>query len=227
MVKIFLSLLCVIILANILSCTPAKFVLDVPDNITSNAKKIIVSGVKGKRLPGTSHTIKYEHQFSGTLKDGWVVSSDIYDKTPGGFFSDESNRRNLLLNFGIGINDVNSKRSDKYQFNISDSISSAIVFCKQVYVGKSKEYDIMKKADFSISEKQTSSFIASIFLTNSKKSEEWSLNLNYERETHGGIVSTILKEGMPAEHGFMTNKTDTISINTVFANALSGKNWEQ
>jgi hypothetical protein len=42
--------------------------------------------VKGKLLPGVSRTLEFEKEFIGKFKDGWKVSSDKYDKTPGGIF---------------------------------------------------------------------------------------------------------------------------------------------
>ena len=45
-----------------------------------------VSRVKGKMLPGASRTLEFEKEFIGNFKDGWKVSSDNYDKTPGGMF---------------------------------------------------------------------------------------------------------------------------------------------
>lgn len=45
--------------------------LDVEETVANRAEKINVSGVKGKRLPGSKHPIKYENLFSGTVKDGW------------------------------------------------------------------------------------------------------------------------------------------------------------
>ncbi len=225
--KIHLFTLYLMLLISIVSCTPAKFVLDVPDSVSNHSEKISVSGVRGKGLPGSKRSIKFDRQFSGTLKNGWTISSDIYDKNSGGFFTKESLKRNLLLNFGLGINDVTSKQRDNYQFSVSDASSSVIVFCKQLYLGKSKEYNIQNKVDFSISEKQTSNFMASMLLFSEGNYSDWKLRLNYERETRNGVISTTLMEGMPEETGFITNKTDTIFISTIFAKALSGKNWEK
>lgn len=220
-------LLALSIIVCIISCTPTRMVLDVEESIANSAEKIRVSGVKGKRIPGSKHPIVYENLFSGTVKDGWIVESDVYDKTPGGLFSAEATKRNLFLNFGIAINDVTSKRSDKYQFSISDSVNSVFGFCKQYYLGESTNYDIKNRVDFSIANKQSSSFAASFLLSNTSKNTEWLLELRYERETPGGIIAKTFKEGMAAENGFITNRTDTIFINTLFSKAVSRKQPEK
>jgi hypothetical protein len=60
--------------------------------------------VKGKLLPGVSRTLEFEKEFIGKFKDGWKVSSDKYDKTPGGFLKNkyEKNENEVSFN-GIGI----------------------------------------------------------------------------------------------------------------------------
>lgn len=45
-----------------------------------------LSRVKGKMLPGVSRTLEFEKESIGKFKNGWEVSSDKYDKTPGGIF---------------------------------------------------------------------------------------------------------------------------------------------
>lgn len=55
-----------------------------------------MSRVKGKMLPGASRTLEFEKEFIGKFKDGWKVSSDNYDKTPGGM---QSTTSQLILTY--------------------------------------------------------------------------------------------------------------------------------
>lgn len=47
-------------------------------------------------LPGASRTLEFEKEFIGKFKDGWKVSSDNYDKTPGGM---QSTTSQLILTY--------------------------------------------------------------------------------------------------------------------------------
>ncbi len=195
-----------------------------PETIADKSTTIKVSRVKGKLLPGTSRSIKFDKDFTGIFKDGWRVSSDRYDRTPGGMFSEEAIKRSFLLNFGIGINDVVSKTSDKFQFNIAQANQSLLVFCHQMYLGKSKSYQIRNTIDYSRGERQASNFTASMYLEKDTLTKPWLLNLAFDRETPGGIIATTLREGMAVESGFITNQKDTIYISPLFINnATSAK----
>jgi hypothetical protein len=198
------------------SCKTAKIILDVPSDVSNHATKIGVSGIRGKGLPGSKRPLKFEQEFTGTFKDGWVVTSDIFDKTPGGIFSAEAVKRGLLSNMGIEINNVTSKKTDKYQFTVSDSKNSIIAFCYQKYLGKSINYNIKNRIDFSTATNEASSFVASFLYETGLEKSEWFLELKYDRETPGGIVATNLREGMAIEKGFLANKTDTIHIKPLF-----------
>lgn len=209
-------LLSLAITAIVFSCTPSRIMLDIPSEISKQATKIGVSGVRGSGLTGSKRKLKYETEFTGQVRYGWAIGSDLYDKTPGGLFSPESIKRNLLLNFGVGINNVKSKHTDKYQFKLSDSENSVIAFCKQQYFGKSIEYNIKNRIDFSTATNQAFTFVASFFYLTNLQQTEWFLELKYDRETPGGIVATTLREGMAIEKGFLTNKTDTIHIKPLF-----------
>lgn len=199
-----------------LSCTSIKMSIDVPANIDDEFSLVRVSRVKGKMLPGASRTLEFEKEFIGNFKDGWKVSSDKYDKTPGGMFSEEAIKRSFLLNFGIGINDVISKSSDRFQFNISDSKESLLVLCHQLYLGKSKSYQIKDMFEYSKGERQLSNFSTTMYFENNKEGNPWLLQLGYDRETPDGIVATTLREGMAIEKGLITNLSDTIHIKTLF-----------
>lgn len=209
-------ILLLIITTITLSCTTSKILLDVPSDVSNQAVKIGVSGIRGKGLPGSKRPLKFEKEFSGTFKDGWIVNSDVYDKTPGGFFSAEAIKRSLLSNIGVDINDVTSKRTDKYQFTLSDSKNSVVIFCNQKYIGKSIDYNIKKRIDFSTATNEASSFVASLLYANGLEKAEWLLELKYDRKTPGGVIATTLREGMAIEQGFLTNKTDTIHIKPLF-----------
>jgi hypothetical protein len=207
-----------------LSCTSVKMSVDAPKSIVNQSTSIKVSKVKGKLLPGASRTLEFDKEFIGKFKDGWKLSSDKYDKTPGGMFSEESIKRSFLLNFGIGINDVISKTSDKFQFTISDNSQSLLVFCHQLYLGKSKSYQIKEMFEYSKGERQLASFTATMNIENDTVSKPWLLQLGYDRETPDGIVSTIVREGMAREIGTITNQIDTIHITPLFiSHATSSK----
>jgi|GEM_PF-5915576 hypothetical protein len=199
-----------------LSCTSIKMSIDVPANIDDEFSLVRVSRVKGKMLPGASRTLGFEKEFIGNFKDGWKVSSDKYDKTPGGMFSEEAIKRSFLLNFGIGINDVISKSSDRFQFNIGNSKESLLVICHQLYLGKSKSYQIKEMFQYSKGERQFSNFSATMHFENNIGGNPWLLQLGYDRETPDGIVATTLREGMAVEKGLITNVSDTIHIKPLF-----------
>ncbi len=198
------------------SCKTVKISVEVPKSLVNQSTSIKVSNVKGKLLPGASRKLEFEKEFIGKFKDGWKVSSDKHGKTPGGIFSEEAIKRNFLLNFGIAINDVVSKTSDRFQFTIADSTQSLMVLCHQLFLGKSKRYQIRELIDYSNSEKQMSNFSASMHLENEETSKPWLLQLGYDRETPGGIVATTIREGMAVEKGLITNLTDTIHIKALF-----------
>lgn len=219
-VKLLISLAIVI---TAFSCKTSKMSLNIPSELSARAERVGVSGITGKGLPGAKRTINFEKDFTGQFKDGWVVSSDIYDKTPGGMFSAEATKRNLLQNAGININNVISKRVDKFQFTISDSNKSIIAFCHQQYLGKSLSYNIKNRVDFSTATNQASSFVCTFSQINKTGKTEWLLVLSYDRETPGGIIATTLRKGMAIEKGFIANSTDTIYIKPVFVDRNAGK----
>lgn len=215
--KLFSRLLMLVtVLSGLLSCSPVKMVLDKPAGLPAEFNMIKIAGVKGKALPGAKRTLKFENYFSGEFKDGWSVSSDLYRKAPDGLFSEQAIARRFLVNFGIGINNVSSTSKDKFQFTISDSSSSDIVFCNQLYVGESKSYQFRNNLELSKGERQFSMFNAAIMPLEDLPVAEWLLALQFERETPRGILATTLREGMPVETGFLTDKKDTIQISPLF-----------
>lgn len=200
----------------LLSCTSVKMSVDVPVSMNEQYGLVKVSGVKGKMLPGASRPLRFESHFKAVFRDGWNVSSDIFDKTPGGFFSEESFKRSFLLNFGIGINDVVSKTADKFNFTIEDSSQSFVVTCHQLYLGKSKNYKIRDIVDYSKRERQVSNFSAILNSRYDTAVKPWLLKLGYDSETPKGIIATTLREGMAVDEGVITNLTDTIQIKPLF-----------
>ncbi len=200
-----------------ISCATSNIMLDVQEEIRKKqVQQIKVTGVKGKGLPGSKRKLKFDHSFTGVVKDGWNRSSDIISKTPGGIFSAETTRRSLLSNFGLDINDVVSKTSDTYQFRLSDTSNSLLVYCTQQYFGKSTNYKAGQKADFSIASQQTSTFGAALLSHDNSATGDWFLEMGYSRETPSGIIATVMREGMAIETGFITNQSDTIFIHSLF-----------
>jgi hypothetical protein len=198
--------------------------LDVPEHIVSKqTEKINIKGVKGKGLPGSKRPLKFDHKFSGIFKDGWVVSTGTYDKTPGGMFSAEAAKRSLLLNLGLNINDVTSKTSDKFQFTLSDSINTMHIICSQKQVDHSVNYKFKDKVDFSLPETQSSNFSAVLLPDANSEKTEWHLILKYNLEMPGGSIAEMMREGTSAESGFLTNKSDTIFIEPLLIKTNTGK----
>lgn len=109
-----------------------------------------------------------------------------------------------------------SKTSDKFQFAIEDKFQSLIVYCHQLYLGKSKSCQIKEMVDYSKGERQTSNFTATMNITNDTIAKPWLLKLGYDRETPDGIVATTLRDGMAVEKGVITNLSDTIHITPLF-----------
>jgi hypothetical protein len=53
-------------------------------------QKLAFLAYRVKGLPGSKQQLKFNQDFSGTFKDGWVVTSNIFDKTHGAMFSTEA-----------------------------------------------------------------------------------------------------------------------------------------
>lgn len=199
------------------SCTSTNnMVLDFPDNHIKKENTVLVKKAKGKSLVGTKRTILYDKLYEGKLKEGWTISSDIIDKTPGGFFSKESLERSLYFNLGVKIDDVSSKTSDRFQFNISDATQAWVGFCFQLYQGQSTNYNFFNKVDFSRGNAQRSDFKASFISLTDSLTSPWILDLHYERETPKGIIQAFLSEGMAVETGQISNGIETIIISPIF-----------
>ncbi|WP_147392245.1 hypothetical protein [Algoriphagus lacus] len=171
---------------------------------------------KGKSLVGTKRTILYDKLYEGKLKEGWTITSDIIDKTPGGFFSQETMERSIYYNLGVKIDQVSSKTSDRFQFNLSDSSQEWIGFCFQLYQGKSTSYDFFNEVNFSRGNAQRSDFKARFISLTDSLTSPWNLEMHYERETPKGIIQTFLSEGMAIETGQISNGIDTIIISPIF-----------
>lgn len=206
------------------SCsTIDNIALDYPNDLILKENIIHVKGVKGKSLVGTKRKLKYDKLYQGQLKEGWTITSDLFDKTPGGFFSKESFERSLYQNSGIEINEVTSKTSDKFQLSIADSSQTWVAFCLQLYEGKSTNYDIQNRIDFSKAKSQKSDFKVTFINVTDTTKTKWELELKYNRETPNGIISAFLNEGMANEKGQLTNGKDTIIIKPLF---IKGKQLE-
>ncbi|GMQ30686.1 hypothetical protein [Algoriphagus confluentis] len=190
--------------------------LDFPDYPISKENTIQVRKAKGKGLVGTSRNLQFDKFYRGKLKEGWTISSDIIDKTPGGFFSKESMERSLYYNLGVKIDDISSKTSDRFQFTLEDSSQAWMGFCHQLYQGKSTNYDIFNKLDFSKGKFQRSDFKTTLISLKDTVSLPWNLELTYERETPKGIIQTFLSEGMAIESGQLSNGIETILISPLF-----------
>ncbi|TWI85795.1 hypothetical protein IQ13_0964 [Lacibacter cauensis] len=216
-----ISLLCV-------SCSTSGILLDLPEEMNGRkVETITIAGVKGKGITGTKRRLKFDHTYSGMVKDGWHISADLFDKTPGAVFSAEATRRSLLANLGLDVNDVVSKTVDSYQFSIADTANAFLVFCSQQYLGKSTNYKADGKADFSIARQQLSKFRAALIPPAKTAMDEWYVEMGFDRVTPGGVLATTVREGMPQEKGFLTNKKDTIFIESLFIKAARPANTEK
>lgn len=222
MKKISTICLLLIVLFNF-SCSTSKMNLDFPKELISSENTIYVKGTKGKGLVGTKRKLVYDKLYQGKLKEGWTITTNIFDKTPGGFFSKESFKRSLYQNLGVDINDVTSKMSDKFQFTVSDSEQTWLALCYQRYEGKSTNYDILDKVNYSKGMSQKSNFRVSFINISDTTKSNWQLELKYERETPNGIIQTFIKEGIPIETGQLTNESDTILIKQLY---IKGKHLE-
>lgn len=212
---IILCILLIIVTINY-SCSTSKMNLDFPTHLITQENTIHVKGTKGKGLVGTKRKIIYEKYYEGKLKEGWSKTSDIVDKFPHGFFSKETFERSIYENLGLEIDEITSKTSDKFQFSITDSTQTWVAFCSQLYEGKSTNYNILKKLDFSKGKSQKSDFKVMFVSSNVTQKSNWVLELKYERETPNGIIQAFMNEGMAIETGQISNGTDTIIIKQIF-----------
>lgn len=210
-------LVTLLLLLFLFSCTTVKMSLDMPEGISASADKIIVKGVKGSGLVGTRQKIKYSSTFTGQRKNGWTTDMSSFERTPGGFFSEEAIKRSLLQNVGVNINNVSSRRVEKFQLTVNENGESITAACKQVYFGTSITTDIQNVINYSKGLSQASVFNA-VLTPTSANTKPWLLQSAYSRETPNGIIQATLEGGMPTEKGYLTNGTDSIYVQSVRIN---------
>jgi hypothetical protein len=189
--------------------------LDFSNELISKENTIHIKGTRGKGLVGCTRNLKFDNYYKGKLKEGWTKTSDIIDKFPYGFFSKETFERSLYKNLGVDINEVTSKTSDKFQFTISDTSNTWVAFCSQIYEGKSTNYDILDKVNYSKGKSQKSDFNVQFISITDTLQPNWKLELKFDRETPDGAFQTFLNVGMAIE---------TITIEPIF---LRGKEIEK
>ncbi len=213
-----------IFFASNTSCTSAKMPLSIPQNSSAKKVKTInISGINGKRLPGSKRLLRFDSKFSGTYTDGWSVSKGTYDKTTGGIFTAEEIKRTLLLNLGLDINDVTARSTNKFQFFVTNLEDSIYIFCKQEKTDHSKNFKYSKTKEFSIPKSEESNFSAVLLSSSNSIKIEWKLNLNYKIEITPSSYSALLREGTTKESGLLTNNTDTILIKSLVLNLSNQK----
>ena len=221
--KIDTKFLITIIITINYSCSTSKMNLDFSNEIISKENTIHIKGTRGKGLVGSTRNLEFDKYYNGKLKEGWTKTSDIVDKFPYGFFSKETFERSLYKNLGLDINDITSKTSDKFQFTISDTSNTWVAFCSQIYEGKSTNYDILDKVNYSKGKSQKSDFNVQFISITDKLQPNWKLELKFDRETPDGAFQTFLNVGMAIETGQISNGIETITIEPIF---LRGKEIE-
>ncbi|TWI85774.1 hypothetical protein IQ13_0943 [Lacibacter cauensis] len=133
----------------------------------------------------------------------------------------------MLSNTGLEVNDSVSKTSDSYHFGIADTANAFLVFCSRQYLGKRTNYKAGEKADFSIASQQSSKFSAAFIPPAKTTMDEWYVEMGYNRATPDGVIAATIREGMPLENGFVTNKKYSITIEPLFIKAGKSRTNEQ
>ena len=205
------------------SCYTSRIVLDVPEHLSGAAQKISVGGVRGSGFPGTKRKIKFDHEYTGTFKNGWRVESSVFDQAPGGIFSEEAFKRSLLSNYGLDINETSTSERDKFQFRVSDKQQSVLVLCKQLTSSNGTSYRYKNKREISILNKESSNFTAVVSILNESVNKGWRMEMTNVRENPDGSLFGILQQGMPIETGVLTNGIDSLTVSPVFVRSM-GKN---
>lgn len=214
----------IILILSFYSCSTSKMSLNIPNDQSKQEITIEVKGTKGKGFVGTKRNLRFDKYYKGKLKEGWTISSDIVDKSPFPFFSKESMKRTLYENLGVDIDDITSKRSDKFQFTISDSLNTWLALCSQKNESKSTNYNILNRVDFSKGKAAKSDFNVNFFVVSDSLQPQWKLELKFDVEIPDGFTQNFLKEGMAIDNGHISNGTDTIIIKPLF---LRGKEIEK
>ena len=202
------------------SCYTSRIVLDVPEQLSGAAQKISVGGVRGSGFPGTKRKIKFDQEYTGTFKNGWRVESSVFDRTPGGIFSEEAFKRGLLSNYGLDVNETSTRQKDKFQFSVSDKQQSVLVFCKQLTSSNATSYRYKDKREISVLNKESSSFTAFISILDEAVNKGWRMEMTNVRENPDGSLFGILQQGMPKETGVLTNGIDSLIVSPVFVRSM-------
>lgn len=207
----FPLLLCAI--SVITGCSSSmKIVLDVPEKFSEQATKHHVEGVKGSGFAGSKTKVHFAGYYADDVKRGWAFSKSARDKTS---FS-EAMEQTVLINFGIDKSKVTSSQKDKYQFTLNDDKNMALVFCQEQTTSNSTRISTRRTGEINTMNRQRYNFGATIFPAAIAPSGGWMLELSYDMETPGGMFSTVIRNGLPVEKGFITNKLDTIIVKPVF-----------
>lgn len=207
----FPFLLCAITV--ITGCSSSmKIALDVPEKFSEQATRHPVEGAKGSGFAGAKSKLRFAGYYADDVKRGWAFSKSARDKTS---FA-EAMEQTVLINFGIDKSKVTSSQKDKYQFTLNEEKNSALVFCQEQTTSNSTRISTRRTGEINTMNRQRYNFAATIFPSGINPSAGWLLELGYDMDTPGGMLATVIREGLPVEKGFITNKTDTIMVRPVF-----------
>ncbi|MBN8699630.1 MAG: hypothetical protein J0L54_08445 [Chitinophagales bacterium] len=212
-------LLCAVIATT--GCSSSmKISLDVPERFSEQATRHHVEGAKGSGFTGAKSNLRFAGYYADDVKRGWTFSKSVIDKT--GF--SEAMEQTVLINFGIEKNKITSSQNDKYQFTLKDDKGSAFVFCQEQTTSSSTRISTRYTGEINTMKGQRYNFAATIFPTDINPSAGWMLELGYDLNTPGGMLATVIRDGLPVEKGFITNKADTITVKPVYVKRT--KNYE-
>lgn len=184
--------------------------LEVPDKFANEATKYPVTRSKASKKK--NGTIGFGEYHSDDVSKGWVFSRNRQDKSS---FQDVI-EQTVLINFGIEKGNYTQTYKDRYQFTINQGKSSTLVYCNELRVSNSIRINSRATGEINTTNRQKYNFGASILPSGTEPTKGWFLEMGYNMETPGGMLATVIREGLPAEKGIITNKTDSIVVKPVF-----------
>lgn len=201
------------------SCSSLKVALGVPEKFEAQATKYSVAGAKANKR--SNGKLSFGEYYSIDVNKGWAFSRKHQDKSTFG----EVVEQTVLINFGIEKGRHTQTEKNKYQFTLNQGKSSALIFCNELTTSTSTRINSRVTGEINTMNRQQYNFGATILLSGVNPAKGWFLEMAYDMETPGGMLATVIREGLPVEKGFITNKADTIVVKPVFVKkAKSEKN---
>jgi hypothetical protein len=210
--KLLLKFSLVVALAIFFSSCSSSFkvALEVPDKFAEQAAKVSVTGAKSNKKK--NGVLRFGEYYSDNVRKGWAFSRKQQDKST----LSEAIEQTVLINFGIEKGKYTQTEKNRYQFSLQNGIKSTDVFCNEQTTNNSTRINSRVTGEINTMNRQQYSFGACIISKDRNGFKSWFLKLEYDLETPGGMLATVIRDGLPVEKGYITNNSDTIVVKPVF-----------